>query len=299
MPVVDLIGQHFRTWLEGLFPALKFTRPPARFIPTFDIDIAYAHLGKGFPRALAAWSKLVLSGKMGEVRERWLTLAGKMRDPYDNFLWIQEKSAQYGYDPVFFVLVGDFGKYDRNISYRNPRFRKLLQQLSRNSEIGIHPSYASFLNTGKFLEEKQRLEQMIGKEVTRSRFHFLRMKFPDSYRILSDAGIRDDHSLGYSTVNGYRAGTFTPFKYYDLEKESGTDLKLHPFIFMDSAMIDNMKLGPAEAMHSISGYIRDAKKLSGELTGTWHNYALSEKDHYKGWQKVLEFTYHEFNTPAL
>jgi len=56
---------------------------------------------------------------------------------------------------------------------------------------------------------------------------------------------------------------------------------------MDSAMIDHLKIQPVEAIEEIKKLADQVKKYGGEAIGIWHNYALSEKDQYKGWRKVL------------
>jgi len=288
MPLVNILADKFKALLIRQFPGLKFRESISRFIPTFDVDIAYAHLAKGLTRAAAAWTKLLLTGQFKEMLERLNVLTGNLADPYDNFDWQVELATQYGLNSVYFILLGDFSRFDRNTDYRNPRFRKIIEYLSRNFEIGIHPSYFSFLDKELYLKEKCRLENIIGKPVRKNRFHFLRLKFPESFRLLTESGITDDYSLGYSTTNGYRAGTANPFRFYDIEKDEIKDLTLHPFTFMDSAMIDHKKLSPGAAMSEMQGFLEYSYRFGGETIGIWHNYALSEKGQYAGWRKVLE-----------
>jgi hypothetical protein len=287
IPLVDAIARELKELLKADFPALDFPGQPFRFIPSFDIDIAYAHMGKGFARALGGWAKLILKADICQAKERLLTLLGKISDPYDNFSLHLDLAKKYGHPLLYFVLLGDFSRYDRNSSFKSRGFRKLLQELNEKAVLGIHPSYRSHLRDELFEEEKRRLGDITGRTVTNNRFHFLRLKFPESYRLLISQGINDDYSLGYSSLNGFRASTCTPFFFYDLEKEEKTGLKLHPFLFMDSAMIDHLKLSPAEAIQVIKSLAGQVAKYGGEAIGIWHNYSLSEKDQYKGWQEVL------------
>jgi hypothetical protein len=287
VPLVDVIIHAVKNILESEFPGIKIPGQPFRFIPTFDIDIAYAHLGKGWGRATAAWLKLFLNADLVQVRERLSTLIGNTADPYDNFNYHLDLAAKYGHPLKYFVLMGDFGRFDRNTTYRSKRFRELLMQLSLTAEMGIHPSYRSYLHPEILRKEKKRLESIIEKPVENSRFHYLRLKFPQSYHILIREGIKDDYSLGYSSMNGFRAGTCTPFYFYDLENEERSNLRIHPFIFMDSAMIDHLKISPEEAVKEINSLINQVKIYGGEAIGIWHNYSLSEKDQYIGWREVL------------
>jgi hypothetical protein len=296
IPVINVIFNELKKLLRSKYPDTEILGQPFRFIPTFDIDIAFAHLGKGRTRAIAAWLKLFLKLDFWQIKERIMVLRGKMPDPYDNFTLHGALARKYGHRSIYFVLLGDFSRYDRNTSYKSERFRNLLKVLSLKSEMGLHPSYRSHLRPDLFEEEKRRLASIILKPVNNSRFHFLRLKFPESYRMLISEGIRDDYSLGYSSMNGFRASTCTPFHFYDLEKEEITDLMLHPFIFMDSAMIDHLKLSPGDSISMINSLLSSVERFGGEAIGIWHNYSLSEKDQYKGWQEVLTTILEKYKT---
>ena len=294
IPLVDLLADKLKQKLEEHYPGLKIPGQPFRFIPSFDIDIAFAHLGKGWLRASGAWMKILLKGNLKQARERIHTMAGKMNDPYDNFGLHLNLAEKYKLPLLYFVLLGDFSEFDRNVSYKNNRFRNLIKELNINAEMGLHPSYRSHLNPELFEKEKKRLEGIIEVPVSKGRFHFLRLNFPASYRLLLSGNIKDDYSLGYSTMNGFRASTCTPFFFYDLHKEEITGLKIHPFIFMDSAMIDHLKLVPQDAVHEIGELVGQVEKYGGEAIGIWHNYSLCEKDQYKGWQEVLSITFEKY-----
>jgi hypothetical protein len=287
VPLVDVIIYQLKSLLKEKFPGLDLPSRPFRFLPTFDIDIAFAHSAKGCPRAAMAWLKLLMRGDFSQIKERIATLSGKIADPYDNFRLHLDLAAIYGLPVKYFVLMGDFSKYDRNNRFCSHKFRDLITGLSRESEMGLHPSYQSFLHPEILKKEKQRLEDILQKPVTNSRFHFLRVKFPESFRILISENIKDDYSLGYSSMNGFRASTCTPYYFYDLLKEERTDLRMHPFIFMDSAMIDHLKITPESAIEDIKELVKQVQKYSGEAIGIWHNYSLSEKDQYEGWEDVL------------
>lgn len=287
IPLVDAIIHEMKNLLKAQFPGISIPGQSFRFVPSFDIDIAFAHSGKGWLRAMAAWLKLLLKADFRQIKERITTLAGKMADPYDNFQLHLDLAARYGHPILYFVLLGDFGRYDRNISYRSKQFRDLLLKLNIAAEMGLHPSYQSFLRPEIFKKEKKRLEAILQRPVVTSRFHFLRLKYPQSYRDLAAAGIREDFSIGYSSMNGFRASTCTPFYFYDIEREERTSIRIHPFIFMDSAMIDHLRITPEAAIGKIKDLLNQVKIYGGEAIGIWHNYALSEKDQYKGWREVL------------
>jgi hypothetical protein len=298
IPLVDAVVHELKAMLMADFPGLELPGQTFRFIPSFDIDIAFAHLGKGCLRATAAWLKLFLKADFSQVAERVSTVKGKTADPYDNFDLHLDLARKYGHPLMYFVLPGDFGRFDRNTSFKSKRFRDLISSLSQVAEMGLHPSYRSHLQQGIFEMEKGRLKEMVKKDIVNNRFHFLRMKFPGSFRLLISQGITDDYSMGYSSLNGFRASTCTPFLFYDLQMDEITKLKVHPFIFMDSAMIDHLKLSPGKAIEEIKLLAGQVEKYGGEAIGIWHNYSLSEKDQYEGWRDVLAAIFsHYQNTP--
>lgn len=299
IPLVNVIASRLKKKLEELTPGINFPCQAFNFLPSVDIDIAFAHLGKGWRRAMGAWAKILLKADLNEARERMRTLLNKQDDPYDNFGLHIKYAEKCNLPLLYFVLLGDLSRFDRNTSYRSSRFIRLLKELNIKAELGIHPSYRSHLNPVLYEKEKSRLEEIAGRDITRNRFHFLRLRFPDSFRLLISKGITDDYSLGYSTMNGFRASTCTPFYFYDLEREEVTDLKIHPFIFMDSAMTDQLKMNPAQAITEIRELLGQVMEYGGEAVGIWHNYSLSEIGVYKGWQHVFTTIFEQYQKPGL
>ena len=287
-PVVNLVISEIKESILKRYPDYKFPAISYRFRPTVDIDLAFADLEKGLMRSAGSFGKMLVKGNFHSINRRISTIRGKTPDPYDNFKYQREVFEEYGVHPVYFVLLGDYGKYDKNISHKSAKFKKLIKELSEYADIGIHPSYRSFDKPEMVGVETARLSEIIGVPVTKSRQHFLRLKFPGTFRTLTDANIRDDYSMGYASHIGYRAGTGSSYRYYDLQREALTELDIHPFAIMDTAIIDNLKLTQAEAINTVDRMIRQARKLNGTMTVIWHNYALSETGHYKGWQKVFE-----------
>jgi len=287
IPLVNIIADQVKTSLFPLYPLYSWPKVDYHFIPTFDIDIAFAHLGKGFLRSVAAYIKLIMKGETSQLNERIMTVLGKRNDPYDNFDFQFEVLKGSGLHPVYFILLGNYGKYDKNLSHNNKKFCRLIKKLSHKADLGIHPSYASFGRPGQITVEINRLSAISGRPVTLSRQHFLRISMPHTYRNLMQLDITDDYSMGYSDQVGFRAGTATPFFFYDLLKEEKTDLVIHPFIFMDSAFIDNLKFSPERAVIKAAEIVRLVKRYGGEAIGIWHNYALGETDIYLHWQSAF------------
>ena len=92
--------------------------------------------------------------------------------------------------------------------------------------------------------------------------------------------------MGYGSDIGFRAGTCTPFNYYDLEKEQETSLKVYPFQVMDITLNHYKKHNVTTAISAIEDIIEKIKNVNGTFVTIWHNEALSDHGHWKGWETV-------------
>jgi hypothetical protein len=159
---------------------------------------------------------------------------------------------------------------------------------SEGQKISLHPSYASNRRYSLLAKEIISIDQIHGTPVTRSRQHYLQLKLPQTYRNLINAGIREDYTMGWSEITGFRAGTCTPFYFYDLEKEMITTLKLVPFVYMDRTLKDYHNLKPKGAMETIKKIASSVASVEGQFVFLWHNESVSDCGEWKGWRKVFE-----------
>jgi hypothetical protein len=293
-PLVDILVWKLKDYLSQHYAGIHFPEKAYEFLPTVDIDQAFAHKGKGFFRSAGALSKLLLSFRIKEGMDKLRVLTGSRPDPFDNFDFLTGIFSDYKLTPVYFVLMGNYGKFDKNCSHRNQQFRNLLKNLSGKAEVGIHPSYGSYNDPGKLAREIDRLQNITGKKITSSRQHFLKIKLPDTYYQLIDAGISDDHSMGYASMPGFRASTCSTFRAFDPVRNRELPLNIHPFAFMDSAFSDYLKLKPEEYVKFVRPLVSNVKQVSGSLAGIWHNYALSDdKARHDAFLEILKEVSHD------
>jgi hypothetical protein len=169
----------------------------------------------------------------------------------------------------------------------------LIQYHAVGYPIGIHPSWQSVDDPVLLSTEKQNLESLTGKKIICSRQHYIRLSLPDTYRLLLDHEIESDFSMGYGTVNGFRASVSSPFSWYDLDAEQATNLRIYPFCFMDANAFFEQKSTPAEAFEEIRYFHDIVKKVNGTMITIWHNTFLSDVPLYKGWKEVYEIFLNE------
>jgi len=130
---------------------------------------------------------------------------------------------------------------------------------------------------------------MSGKAVIISRFHYIRLFMPQSYRDICKAGISEDYSMGYPDEPGFRAGIARPFYFYDVLEDKQTTLKIVPFQVMDATLYEYKNIDPAAAKELILKLISETKKVGGLFVSIWHNTSLLDNEEWIGWRDVFEF----------
>ena len=279
-PVVDQWLKILKEILQQKFPFLVFKTTNFKSITTYDVDVAYKFKGRNFIRNTGSMVKDLLKFNFKNIVSRYKTLANKIEDPWDTYNYLKKIITQNNLCSVFFFLMGNSSQNDRNLSYKNNVTNKLINEIKTFSNIGIHPSFKSSILIKKITEEKQRLENISKKKITKSRQHFLKFILPETYNALAAAGIEEDYSMGFPYQPGFRAGTSKPFYFYDLKNEKATSLKIFPMTLMDSSFI-NSKLSQSEIINAISSLIKEIKTVDGTFISVWHNHTVSNTGEFK------------------
>lgn len=288
IPVVDQMARWISDEMIRHFPEFKIQKRSFSFITTIDVDNAWAFRNKNFMIWLGALSKDAIRGHWHELKMRFVVSLGLQKDPYDTYKYILDTYKGFLNHIMFFFLIGNRNEYDKNVSFKNKVFRQLISSLSSVCEVGIHPSYASNQKPWLFETEKERLENIIRKPVTKSRQHYLKLRFPKTYQTLLKSGITDDYTMGFASLAGFRAGTCTAFPFFDLSSNQCTSLIIHPFQVMDVALKNHLHLEPEKAWEVIGQLMLEVKKVDGTFISLWHNESLKDSGQWLGWRKVFE-----------
>ena len=287
-PMVNYWANHIGNLITQHYPDFLVPGTRYRFILTVDIDAAWAYRHKGFLRTAGGLGKALTQLDFTEFRRRQKVLAGKEKDPFDSFNLLFNYQRRKSLEMICFILLGDYGPYDKNISWQNHYFQDLIKRIGDYAFLGIHPSYQSSSQVELIKREMKRLQQITRKQVVKSRQHFLRLQFPTTYRALIALGIEEDYSMGFADDYGFRAGICSPYYFYDLELEQISRLRIFPFAFMDGTLKDYLKLSPLEANEIIQQLIDEVRKANGTFISLWHNESLSNEDRWVGWKDVCD-----------
>lgn len=283
-------------WLFDLAESLKKKFPPGslhtkpnfqpstfNFIPTYDIDIAFSYKHKGFLRNTGGFLR-------SPSLERMKVLSGSSSDPFDCYDRLNSLHKKYDLNPIYFFLVAEKnGEFDKNILPHKEVMWQLVKKHASLYKIGIHPSWQSNSNKSILKKELEWLGEISGiKHITVSRQHYIKLTLPQTYRTLIEAGIHDEYSMGYGSINGFRASVASFFYWYDLEKEEQTSLGIHPFCFMDANCYYEQKQNAEQAYEELIHYYSICQRVNGDLITIWHNNFLGTAKEFEGWPEMYD-----------
>lgn len=286
-PLIDLWMLNLGEVLKGYGWADVLPGKTFRFVPTYDVDEVWKYRYQSLWKNIAGFYRDLFLGRFQDVTERGNVYSGRRPDPYDVFDWMDTLHKEYGLRPIYFFLtLKERGEYDKNLLSSSEPLRALYRRLAERYETGLHPSWRSGDVDPLLAEEKKELEKIIQRPITVSRNHYLRFTLPETYRKLINAGITDDYSMAYGSVNGFRASCAGPFYWYDLVLEQTTMLRVHPFCFMEAASAFSQGFTADQAGEELQYYFEQVRKVKGELITLFHNHFLTEQPGWIEWRKM-------------
>jgi hypothetical protein len=277
-------NQHLKPWVniwlldllnrfqnQGKLLDVSLSKNPP--LATMDIDIAYEYLGRKGLRKWFGWFRDVK--KPHKLLERIKVLLGVGKDPAFIFEEIEHVNTLY------FIHVSNKSRLDKACGLERKEYLQFLQGLKKD-KIGLHPSCYSFLDFDEMMIELEHLEIKSEKEIVKSRFHYIKMKLPYSYELLHELGIKDDYSMGWPDIPGYRAGTNFPFYFFNPLTNKTLHIRLTPFTWMDAHYIFSDKLDTMGK--DFNTFLNDRDLYGGSFTPIFHN---NHFQHYPALLKLV------------
>jgi hypothetical protein len=284
-PVVDIWAYKFKSALIEQFPDYEFSERQFRIKPVIDVPMAYYFKQKGIMRTIGGTLNDIVRFKFKQLYQRYLVLFGFNNDPYDTFTWIVNKQKQQDHKFVVFFLIGDYSTFDKNISINKKKFVTLIKSVADYCKVGLKASYLALDNFNILKREKNKMESIINTSLIASRNSFSKLNLPHSYRNLIELEITEDYTMGYIIEGGFRAGTCTPFLFYDMDYEIQTPLVVNSFNIMDFALLKhNSFLDKKEAIFKM---INEVKNVNGTFIPVFHNYTFNDNERWEGFKKLF------------
>lgn len=288
IPVVDIWTREFSKAFLKKFQSLTFKRNEFNAIVSIDTDQPFGYHGKSL---LSSLGSLLRDLKIAPAKGGDQTMKEKKSEPepFDASGYLTETLEKNQTEAMFFFPVGDNSKYDKNPSWKNYKYRDLIKMLTGKFITGLRPTYYASGNFPKLRSELDRLSSILGQDVSKSHFHYIRLFFPHSYRDILKAGISEDYSMGYHDEPGFRAGIARPYWFYDLLEDLQTNLKIFPFQVMDETLIIYKKLDANTSKEIILKLLNETRKVGGLFVSIWQNTSLLDDQDQNGCREVFEF----------
>ena len=284
-PVVDIWAYKLKDVLSERFPGFEFPKRKYKVQPVIDVPMAYYFKNKGLFRTIGGTLNDLRSFKLKQLYQRYLVLMGFKRDPYDTFKWIIRKQKTCDFKFMVLFLIGDYSTYDKSINTNKKQFVSLIKSVADYCDVGIKASYLSLDDVAILKKEKLKIEAITHNDLKAVRHSFSKLNLPTSYRNLVELEIHQDFTMGYIDTLGFRAGTCTPFQFYDLDYEVQTPLQINPFQCLDFGLLKySSELDKTEHLQKL---IKEIKAVNGTFTAVFHNYAFSYASRWKGFKNLF------------
>ena len=296
-PIVDEYGATLRALLrdEGFLERhhLRMEERSATFSAVnLTHDLARPYNYRGWRSFLRAW----LKEKQNPLKALRLSFSRDTEDDYYTFPkflgWDRRLRDQLGDKRVFirfFVRMPsrhplDKPRYHLKSAYLH---RVLLEAKRAGVKLGLQCSFASGQHVERISEERRVFERYLRLPPQGIRHNKLASCEPEDLLQTFFSGFRNDYTMGYADVAGFRLGTCRPVKFINPNTQLLTELVLHPLTLRDLTLSEERYMGLAydEAERVASELIRTTARYNGELTLLWHNDLLSHKTH--PWHSVL------------
>ncbi len=202
---------------------------------------------------------------------------------------------KYLSDSTCFIISGRGTLDSRQNYFQDKKLLAEVKDVLKNSDIGLHgTTIAAF--------DKQALNDQLSSlynenfVVNGYRNHYLSFDYQKSFKILEEAGLKFDSTLGFWEHIGFRAGISYPFYPFNIEENRPFRVLEIPLTVMDTTLYSGkaMNLKPLKAYWKIKKLIMRARKNGSHLCFLWHNTVFDPID-YPGWgklyYKLLRFAY--------
>jgi len=277
-PIVNEYVEMIWNMLKFLGCKQKREKRKFKFILTHDVD--EVKMWKSWKQVFRIvlgdiLKRRSLSLALERFAEYFLIKREKIKDPFDTFDWLMDKSEVIGVKSRFYFMSGGVTEFDN--SYKLEEHKVLIKRIQKRGHIiGFHPSYNAYNDFELFKREKELLENVAEQKIVEGREHYLRFEVPTTWQIWEDNDIAVDSTCGYADKEGFRCGTGDAFSVFNILTREKLKLKERPLIVMDCSLFDYNNNSYKDA----NSKINTMKSKANSFTILWHNSYIKHIDFY-------------------
>ncbi|NJN78969.1 MAG: hypothetical protein HC803_12160 [Saprospiraceae bacterium] len=102
IPLVNQLCSKIQTLIETNYPNFKFPKQTFNFLPTYDIDYAWAYKNRNFKRTIGGYAMSILTRNFSEIFERLQVQLGFKNDPFYVFDYLDNLHEKHQLSPIYF-----------------------------------------------------------------------------------------------------------------------------------------------------------------------------------------------------
>lgn len=262
MPVVDLWALRIKQVLNTRFNGIEWESKNFHVELICEVNEAFAYQKKGWFRTLEGVASDLWKLKFGKIVNRAKVILGIMKDPYHTYNYMINKARKSKANLRVFFGLGNYSSHEKSINANSYTYQKLIKSIADYCPIGLRLSYDSQKNIAEFKTERKRFEQITHRPASHTFCQYAKISLPNTYRTLIEQEVTADYSMGYQDYAGFRAGTCTPFLFYDLDYEIQTPLLVVPFCLSKNMFVNITS--HEKGMEQASQLINSVKQVNGK-----------------------------------
>lgn len=240
-PIVDLwVFKFYKILCKNFHEINQYINGKSSKKLLLEVHIPYRYKYRSSLVNLGDFFSSLWSLNLRDLVYQILVLLRIRKDPYDSFDSWNELFENSSFNPKVFFLFAKSSSYQSTVSIFNFNYIKKIKQVGDYFNLGILASVqAQILSKDQLVKEKKDFQNVTHKSITSVRFSGGIREVTIDYENLSNSEFNNDYSMGYDNQIGFRAGTATPFYFYDISNEFQLPLKVHP-VFANEQGIKNM-----------------------------------------------------------
>lgn len=283
-PVVDVWAYEFKEILMEAFPEMEFPKKQLSIHNVIEAKRPFEFLQRGVLRNILGFGGDLWKLKLGRFFLRIRVLLGLRKDPYDTFSWMLNNARYSASKLTVFFLLGEAFSYREDFNTKRQTFKSLVKYVADYCEVGLMFSFYSVEEYEKLKQERFQLEEITHRTLQSSTNDRQLINLPLVYRNLVELEVKNDFTMFYYNEIGFRAGTCTPFLFYDLDYEIKTPLVLQPVIGKSLALTLGKEKDTEGTIMQVYNWV---KQVDGTFLFFFSNRDFEQRRENKTWRYLF------------
>ncbi|UKT63307.1 DUF7033 domain-containing protein [Pedobacter mucosus] len=281
-PIIDEWALIIKNMIKKNEPNFKFQEKKFTQQPTLNLNFTPI-APKGFVKKTKYIFSSVFSKNNGFINAQYDKITGVGINNERVLAEVQINMSKHNLNPIYFL-----GFPNSSIDYI---INDVISNLLANNSVGLlRPCAQEKQKVSDIKTDLSKLKKILPDQINLSSQQLEILKFPICYLNLLSAGITSDYSMGYADTPSFRAGTCTPFNWYDLQLEKVTPLNVKSYCITDSVL---QYMNFDDAKQTILFCSDAVNVVNGSFYSSWTLRSLSDNLKYKKLKTLFSLIFNQ------